>query len=69
MTTQSNSTTAVGAPAKTSDLIYPLDATPPFGITLLAALQHILCTDRMATMYILPDGTAQAAEEDEEEEE
>ena len=34
-----------------------------------AALQHILCTDRMATMYILPDGTAQAAEEDEEEEE
>ena len=33
-----------------------------------AALQHILCTDRMATMYILPDGTAQAAEEDEEEE-
>ena len=26
-------------------------------------------TDRMATMYILPDGTAQAAEEDEEEEE
>ena len=42
MTTQSNSTTAVGAPAKTSDLIYPLDATPPFGITLLAALQHIL---------------------------
>ena len=32
-------------------------------------LQHILCTDRMATMYILPDGTAQAAEEDEEEEE
>ena len=34
-----------------------------------AALQHILCTDRMATMYILPDGTAQAAEEDEEDEE
>ena len=34
-----------------------------------AALQHILCTDRMATMYILPDGTAQATEEDEEEEE
>ena len=34
-----------------------------------AALQHILRTDRMATMYILPDGTAQAAEEDEEEEE
>ena len=34
-----------------------------------AALQHILCTDRMATMYIQPDGTAQAAEEDEEEEE
>ena len=34
-----------------------------------AALRHILCTDRMATMYILPDGTAQAAEEDEEEEE
>ena len=33
-----------------------------------AALQHILCTDRMATMYIQPDGTAQAAEEDEEEE-
>ena len=23
-----------------------------------AALQHILCTDRMATMYIQPDGTA-----------
>ena len=34
-----------------------------------AALQHILCTDRMATMYIQPDGTAQAAEEDEEEKE
>ena len=35
-----------------------------------AALQHILCTDRMATMYIQPDGTApQAGEDDEEEEE
>lgn len=30
-----------------------------------AALQHILCTDRMATMYIRPDGTA-LPEEDEE---
>ena len=33
-----------------------------------AALQHILCTDRMATMYIQPDGTA-PGEDDEEEEE
>ena len=31
-----------------------------------AALQHILCTDRMATMYIQPDGTAPQAGEDEE---
>ena len=34
-----------------------------------AALQQILREERMATMYIQPDGTAQAAEEDEEEEE
>ena len=33
-----------------------------------AALQRILSTDRMATMYILPDGTASAAEDEEEEE-
>ena len=33
-----------------------------------AALQRILSTDRMATMYILPDGTAPAAEDEEEEE-
>ena len=33
-----------------------------------AALQRILSTDRMATMYILPDGTAAAAEDEEEEE-
>ena len=34
-----------------------------------AALQHILCTDRMATMYIQPDGTAPQAGEDEEDDE
>ena len=34
-----------------------------------AALQHILCTDRMATMYIQPDGTAVLSEDDGEEEE
>ncbi len=33
------------------------------------ALPQILCTERMATMYIQPDGTAQTADEDEEEEE
>ena len=34
-----------------------------------AALQHILCTDRMATMYIQPVGTAPQAGEDEEDDE
>ena len=42
-------------------------ARPPSRMAIIS-LQHILCTDRMATMYIQPDGTAQAAEEDEEEE-
>ena len=42
-------------------------SVPVFAEDADAALQHILCTDRMATMYIQPDGTAQAAEEDEEE--
>lgn len=32
-----------------------------------AALQKILCTDRMATVYIQPDGTAALCDEDEEE--
>lgn len=32
-----------------------------------AALQKILCTDRMATVYIQPDGTAAMCDEDEEE--
>lgn len=31
-----------------------------------AALQKILCTDRMATVYIQPDGTAAMCDEDEE---
>lgn len=30
------------APAPVSELIYPLDSNPPFGVTLLAAVQHIL---------------------------
>ena len=31
-----------------------------------AALQHILSTERMAVMYIQPDGTAPLAEDEEE---
>ena len=34
-----------------------------------AALQQILCEERMATMYIQPDGTAVLPEDDGEEEE
>lgn len=42
MTTQPTPNTAGASHGRTSDLIYSLDAKPPFGITLLAALQHIL---------------------------
>jgi xanthine permease XanQ len=34
--------TATPSASRQSELIYPLDSNPPFGLTLLAAIQHIL---------------------------
>ena len=54
--------------------MYKIDFNHPINVHFIgltaedadAALQHILSTDRMAVMDILPDGTAPLAENEEE---